>query len=56
MPLHLVLADHHRSIFQGLALVLRQEPDFEGLVHGYDGLETLCTGCFWDLQLAALCA
>jgi hypothetical protein len=44
------------SFLQGLALLLGQEPDFEGLAYGYDGLEALLAGLFWNLQLAARCA
>jgi DNA-binding NarL/FixJ family response regulator len=41
MSIRLVLADDHPPILQGLALLLRQEPDFEVLASCRDGEETL---------------
>src|SRR5438128_12512794 len=41
MSIRLALADDHPPILQGLALLLRQEPDFEVLAGCRDGEETL---------------
>jgi DNA-binding NarL/FixJ family response regulator len=41
MPIRIVLADDHPPILQGLALLLRQEPDFEVLAGCREGEETL---------------
>jgi DNA-binding NarL/FixJ family response regulator len=41
MPIRIVLADDHPPILQGLALLLRQEPDLEVLAGCRDGEETL---------------
>jgi DNA-binding NarL/FixJ family response regulator len=41
MSIRLVLADDHPPILQGLALLLRQEPDFEVVACCRDGEETL---------------
>jgi two-component system, NarL family, nitrate/nitrite response regulator NarL len=41
MPIRIVLADDHPLILQGLALLLRQEPDLKVLAGCRDGEETL---------------
>ena len=41
MPIRIVLADDHPPILQGLALLLRQEPDLEVLAGCQGGEETL---------------
>jgi DNA-binding NarL/FixJ family response regulator len=41
MPIRIVLADDHPPILQGLALLLRQEPDLEVLAGCRDGEEAL---------------